>query len=108
MCWIFVTFQLSLVDLAGSERAAKTGASAEQLKVKLRTGHWGYLSNVFTMTPWLDTLFKLPAICAPITNGFPAQKQCLKLMATQLPLACKKCAVPIKFALRRVELYLIK
>ena len=25
-------FQLSLVDLAGSERAAKTGATAEQLK----------------------------------------------------------------------------
>lgn len=28
-----VLFQISLVDLAGSERAAKTGATAEQLKV---------------------------------------------------------------------------
>ena len=28
-----VSFQISLVDLAGSERAAKTGATAEQLKV---------------------------------------------------------------------------
>jgi len=29
----YVLFQISLVDLAGSERAAKTGATAEQLKV---------------------------------------------------------------------------
>ena len=28
-------FQLSLVDLAGSERAAKTGATPEQLKVRI-------------------------------------------------------------------------
>ena len=28
-------FQLSLVDLAGSERVAKTGATAEQLKVSI-------------------------------------------------------------------------
>lgn len=32
-CRVFVFFQISLVDLAGSERAAKTGATAEQLKV---------------------------------------------------------------------------
>ena len=32
--FVFSPLQLSLVDLAGSERVAKTGATAEQLKVK--------------------------------------------------------------------------
>ena len=34
-----VLFQISLVDLAGSERAAKTGATAEQLKVISLASH---------------------------------------------------------------------
>ena len=70
-CRVFVFFQISLVDLAGSERAAKTGASAEQLKV--------LGSAVLKGVVFVYFVFKLCKILHLNHQGFELDVACLTL-----------------------------